>query len=73
MSIEENTVDTRVEIGARLIAFQEVHMSTCDKLIVLHSEYQGLMSEYCSLVDEYLAFSKCRSNTSESNVSYTNG
>ena len=73
MSIEENTVNTRVEIGARPVAFQEVHMSTCEKLIVLHSEYQGLMSEYCGLADEYLALNKCTSNTSESNVSNTNG
>ena len=50
MSIEDNIVNTRVEIGARLVAFQEVHMSTWDKLIVLHSEYQGLVSEYCGLL-----------------------
>ena len=71
MSIEENTANTRVEIGARLVTFQEVHMSTCDKLIELHSE--GLVSEYCGLADEYLALNKCTSNTSESNVSNTNG
>ena len=59
MSIEENNVDTRVKIGARLMAFQEVHMSTCDKSIVLHSEYQSLQSEYCDLADEYLALNKC--------------
>ena len=55
MSIEEDTVDTRVEIGASLVSFQEVDMSTYDKLIVLHSEYQGLQSEYGGLVDEYPA------------------
>ena len=31
MRAEENTIDTRVEIRARLVAFQEVHTSTCDK------------------------------------------
>ena len=59
MSIGEDTVDTRVEIGASLVAFEEVHMSICDKLIVLHSEYQGLQSEYGGLADEYLALHKC--------------
>ena len=49
MSAEEDEINKRVEIGARLVAFQEVHTSTCDKLIVLHSEYQDLQYEYGGL------------------------
>ena len=72
MQAEENTTNTRLEIGARLVAFQEVHTSTCDKLIVLHSEYQGLQYEYGGLQDKYPALNERTSKTSKSNVSNTN-
>ena len=42
MRVKEDTINTRVEIGARLVVFQEVHVPMCDKLIVLRSECQGL-------------------------------
>ena len=59
MQAEENTTNTRLEIGARLVAFQEVHTSICDKLIALRSDYQGLKYEYGGLQDKYLALHKC--------------
>ena len=59
MIAKEDIINTRVEVGARLVAFQEAYLSTCDKLIALRSECQGLQYKYGGLQDKYLALHDC--------------
>ena len=45
-------------LADKIIAFQKVHMSTCDKVIVVQREYNILQLDYSALQDEYIALAK---------------
>ena len=45
-------------LADKIIAFQKVHMSTCDKVIVVQREYHILQLDYSALQDEYIALAK---------------
>ena len=45
-------------LADKIIAFQKVHMSTCDKVIMVQREYHILQLDYSALQDEYIALAK---------------
>ena len=46
-------------LADKIIAFQKVHMSTCDRVIMVRHEYHILQLDYSALQDEYIALAKC--------------
>ena len=46
-------------LADKVMAFHKVHMSACDKGIMVRREYRILQLDYSALQDDYIALSKC--------------